>query len=155
MHQQLLISVTLQLWALLQPLRPRLLNYRRARPRRSFVQRPNGIEVDVLVQRVLDGGGYVVAVVVPAVAVRVVVTVLIVLIVAVMRHCERVAWIGDLVMELSVVANKVGVGWRGYDSLSALWISTSRGCDNRARNQEQVIMMRKLEPENKDGTPRI
>lgn len=117
MHQQLLIGVTLQFRRLLQPLRPRLFNYRRARPGRSFVQRPNGIEVDVLVQRVLDGGGDVVAVVVPAVAVRVVVTMVmaIVLIVAVMRHCERVVLIGDLVMELSVVANKVGVGWRGYE----------------------------------------
>lgn len=45
----------------------------------------------MLVQRVLDGGGNVVAVVVAAVAVGVVVAVVmaIVLIVAVMRHCEE------------------------------------------------------------------
>ena len=90
MHQQLLISVALQLRALLQPLRPRLLYHRSARPGGSFIERRDSVEVDVLVERVLDGGGNVVAVVVAAVAVGVFVPVVmtIVLIVAVMRHCE-------------------------------------------------------------------
>lgn len=90
MHQQLLISVALQLRALLQPLRPRLLYHRSARPGGSFIERRDSVEVDVLVERVLDGGGNVVAVVVAAVAVGVFVPVVmtIVFIVAVMRHCE-------------------------------------------------------------------
>lgn len=133
MHQKLLISITLQLWALLQPLRPRLFHNSRARPGRSFIQRPDSIEVDVLVERVLDGGGNVVAMVVAAVAVAVVMSVVmaIMLIVAVMRHCERGVWIEDLVIELSCLVSlptRWGVGWRAR--LRCQPCEYPRGCDN-------------------------
>lgn len=135
MYQKLLIRITLQLWILLQPLRPCLLHDSCARSGRSFIQRPDSVKVDVLVQRVLDGGGNVVAVVVASVAVAVVMSVVmaIVLIVAVMRHCERSVCIGDPVMELSCLVSSCqhGGGWvAGEATMAALRVSRARGCDN-------------------------
>lgn len=67
MHNQLLISITLALGLLLQPLRPRLLANGLPGPRLGLVERGDAVEVDMLVERVLERGRNVIGVIMGAV----------------------------------------------------------------------------------------
>lgn len=67
-NQQLLIRIANHLGLLRHPLRPRLLDHGARRARRGFVERFDLVKVDLLVQRVLQGGRDVVRVVVVVVS---------------------------------------------------------------------------------------
>lgn len=92
MHEQLLVGIAGELGFGLEPFGPGFLDDGLAGVGVGFVERGDGVEVDVLVERVLKGGCYVVGVVMVVVAVVVVVgvaavVVAMVLIMAMARHC--------------------------------------------------------------------
>jgi len=64
MYNKLLISVAFQLWHGIQPLRPRLMYDAAAGVRDRFVEYADAVEVYLIVEGVLEGGRYVVGVVV-------------------------------------------------------------------------------------------
>lgn len=98
-NQQLLIRIANHLGLLRHPLRPRLLDHSARRARRGFVERFDLVKVDLLVQRVLQGGRDVVRVVVVVVS-AVAVAVGGVFVVAVVGHFFFLAGGGELVFEL-------------------------------------------------------
>lgn len=71
MHEQLLISIALQLRLILQPLCPCLLRNSTAGMRHGFVERREAVKGYVLIEAVLQGGGDVVRMVVGAIIVGV------------------------------------------------------------------------------------
>lgn len=71
MHKQLLISIALKLWLLFHALSPCFFHHSFPGVGLGFVEGGYVVEVYVLVEGVLEGGGYIVAVVVGTVAVGV------------------------------------------------------------------------------------